>query len=157
MPPTLPQPKPTSVATPARADFERCHDAAELNRLLNHPSIRPKMGGEGVLDGTPLLGIFYLSDGGGMLFHESDPGLWEGHYLFTDPSHDLALGMVRAFVLEAQPRLLWGRVPVGNRAARLFTRKLGFKSLGLRAAPFQAEIFVWGRVPCRSSAISLVE
>lgn len=138
-------------------DFERCRDLAELNRLLNHPVIRPHMGGEGELDGKLLLdiGIFYLSDDGGMLFHESDPGLWEGHYLFTRRApYNLALGMVCAFVLEAQPRLLWGRVPVANRAARLFTRKIGLTSLGIRQRPFPAEIFVWGRLPCRLSGTS---
>ncbi len=138
-------------------DFRRCDDVGELNRLLNHPAIRPNMGGEGELDGAPLLHAFYLSDHGGMLFHESDPGLWEGHYLFTAPApYKLALGMVHAFVLDKAPKLLWGRVPVANRPARMFTRKLGFTSLGIRERPFPAEIFAWGRVPCLSSEISSV-
>jgi hypothetical protein len=138
-------------------DFNRSHDPAKLNALLNHPRIRPNMGGEGELDGTPLLGIFYLSDHGGMLFHESDPGLWEGHYLFTARApYDLALGMVRAFMLEARPRMLWGRVPVANRAARLFSRKIGLTSLGIRQRPFPAEIFAWKRALCPSSATFLV-
>lgn len=136
-------------------DFHRSHDAGELNRLLNHPRIRPNMGGEGELDGSGLLGVFYLSDHGGMLFHESDPGLWEGHWLFTSPApYGMALAMVEKFVLEVKPKMLWGRVPVANRAARLFTRRIGFESLGLRAAPFQAEIFVWGRVSLSSGTSS---
>jgi hypothetical protein len=112
------------------------------------------MGGEGDLDGAPLMGVLYLSDQGGMLFHESDPGLWEGHWLFhARAPYGTALAMVRKFVLSEKPKLLWGRVPVANRAARLFTRKLGFTSLGIRERPFPAEIFVWGRTSCRSSAI----
>lgn len=124
--------------------FQRSHDVEALNALLNHPRIRPNMGGEGVLDGAPLLDIFYLSDTGGMLFHGSE-GIYEGHYLFTAPApYELALGMVRACMLE-EAELVWGRVPVGNRAARIFTRRIGFTSLGIRAAPFQAEIFYRGR------------
>lgn len=119
------------------------------------------MGGEGKLDGSVLLdgGIFYLSEKGGMLFHPSDPGIYEGHFLFLPRSrpYDLALGMVRACVLEAAHRMLWGRVPVANRAARLFTRRLGFESLGVRAAPFPAEIFVWARRQSLLSATSSEE
>jgi hypothetical protein len=98
------------------------------------------MGGQGILDGTPLLDIFYLSAAGGMLFHGSG-GVYEGHYLFTAPAPcELALGMVHACMLEGA-ELIWGRVPVGNRAARIFTRKIGFNSLGLRERPFPAEWF----------------
>lgn len=129
-------------------DFIRSRDVEALNRLLNHPRIRPHMGGEGILDGSPLLenGFLLLSDTGGMLFHGAD-GIMEGHYLFTRPSYDLALGMVHACMLEAARRCLWGRVPVQNRAAALFTRRLGFEYLGVRAAPFPAHIFAKGRRP----------
>ncbi len=129
-------------------EFTRCYDIAELNRLLNHPRIRPYLGTDGKswIDGAPLMGLFYLSDQGGMTFHESEPGLWEGHYLFTERGcFDLALGMVHACVLEARPKMIWGRVPVQNKAGRMFTRKLGFTSLGICERPFPAEIFVWQR------------
>ncbi len=139
------------------ASFHSSRDVAELNHLLNHPRIRPHMGGEGYLDGTPLMGAFYTSEHGGMLFHESEPGLWEGHWLFLAPNpKKLALGILAQFMLDEQPKLLWGRVPVGNRAARLFTRSMGFTSLGLRECPFLAEIFVWGQSPCRSLVKSSV-
>lgn len=141
-------------------DFVRSESLEALNGLLNHPLIRPNMAGDDVLDGRPLLdgGLFYLSDLGGMLFHPSDPGIYEGHYLFTArgaPVYEMALGMVHACVLEAAHRMLWGRVPVANRAARIFTRRLGFTSLGIRQRPFPAEIFVWKRALCHSSGRSL--
>lgn len=105
------------------------------------------MGGEGELDGTPLLGVFYTSDQGGMLFHESDPGLWEGHWLFTARApYGMALAMVKQFVYEMDPKLLWGSIGIGNRAARLFTRRLGFTSLGVRKRlGHEQEFFVWER------------
>lgn len=154
-------PLPASPAPSPSIEFHRSADVAELNRLLNHPSIRPNMGGAGILDGAPLLqsGFMYLCEHGGALFHGED-GLVEGHYLFLPSlrgaeAMKMALGMINACVLEPSHRMLWGRVPVQNRAARLFTRKLGFVSLGIRDAPLPSEIFVWKRAPWALSATSL--
>lgn len=127
--------------------FERSTDVVTLNALLNHPRIRPHMGAEGYLDGAPLLenGFMYLSDHGGMLFH-GDDGILEGHYLFTERGcYGTALAMVEQCVLEIGFRALWGRIGLINRAARLFTRRLGFTSLGIRQRPFPAELFIWKR------------
>lgn len=106
------------------------------------------MGGDGEswIDGEPMMEVFYLSDQGGMLFNEAEGELWEGHLLFHAPApYGTALAMVENFVLSEKPKLLWGRIPVGNRPARLFTRKIGFTPLGIRECPFAAEIFVWGK------------
>lgn len=126
----------------------RSSDVAELNRLLNHPRIRPHVGGEGYADGQAILdagAMFYLSDQGGAIFHEGEPGIWEGHCLFHGRApYKLALGMIRALIYAVNPKLLWGAVRTENRAARLFTRKLGFTSLGFRERlGHQHEIFVW--------------
>lgn len=114
------------------------------------------MGGEGVLDGAPLMergGFLYLSGDEGMFFHRSAPGIFEGHFLFLQRGqYGTALAMVEQVMVEAAHRCLWGRVPVQNRAAALFTRRLGFDCLGVRAAPFEAHIFARGQRPYPSLA-----
>lgn len=139
-----------------RVEFTRSQSVAALNALLNHPDIYPNMGADGYLDGSPLLadGFLYLCDHGGMLFHGTGRAL-ECHYLFLaslrgGEAQKMALGMVHACVLENPSRILWGRVSLENRAARLFSRKLGFVSLSICDAPLPVEIFVWGGASCRS-------
>lgn len=132
--------------------FVRSDRVGALNALLNHPEIRRHLYGSDRLDGADLLAegaLFYLSEYGGALFHGQD-GIVEGHYLFLPEgrgvvARNLALGMIDACVLQPGHRLLWGRVDVAHRAARLFTRQLGFVSLGIRDAPLPSEVFVWGR------------
>lgn len=100
-----------------------------------------------MLDG----GAFYVSEGGGVLFHPW-ADTWEGHYLLLDrgkAARDLALGILARFMLDVRPKLLWGRVAVSNRPARLFTRRLGFTSLGVRTGipprpDLEFEIFALG-------------
>jgi hypothetical protein len=139
--------------------FVRSRSAKALNALLNHSSIRQHLVGDDRLDGTELLesgAVFYLSDVGGSIFHQTAPGVWEGHYLFLPEgrgklARDLALGMIEAFMLEAGRPSLWGRILVGNRPARLFTRSLGFVSAGISGAPLPSEIFIWKQARGRDS------
>lgn len=145
-----------AISSSRPASFSRSYDAVALNALLNDPRIRPFMGGkDGPLDGSPLMerGFLYLSDKGGLFVHECDAGIWEGHWLFTERGcYGTALAMVEQCVLSVAHRCLWGRVGVQNRAAALFTRRLGFEHLGVRAAPFPAHIFAMGQKPFPSLA-----
>lgn len=109
-----------------------------IGNLLNHPDIRPAMGGDGWLDAELLPPHIYLGDErGGMLFIENATGIYEVHYLFTaeirgGEALKIASGMILALMLDHDAKMIWGSVPIGNRPARIFTRKLGFTSLGIR-------------------------
>jgi hypothetical protein len=118
-----------------------------ISNLLNHPDIRPFMGGEGVLDAELLPPHVYLGDHrGGMLFIENMPNVYEGHYLFTRATRlrekiEIASSMIVKMLLEHEAELIWGQVPIANRKARWFTRQIGLSPLGFRQRPYPSEIF----------------
>lgn len=118
--------------------IRRTFDPVEVNGLLNKQEVRETIGGEGSLDVTDLLAdsknICLIASGGGAFFRWTGPGVYEGHSFFTARGREaITLGKQMLSALEAD--MVWGATPVELRHARLFNRKLGFKSLG----PIQME------------------
>jgi hypothetical protein len=122
--------------------IERCFDAEQVNELINEPSIRPTVGGEGALEATTLLAdrrnVCLLAEGGGAMFRWTGPGVYEGHSFFRVRGKEaLSLGraMIACMGLNYGATLIWGLTPTDNKAARWFNRKLGFRSLGPMQSP----------------------
>jgi len=114
-------------------------DIPAVTELLNDPSIRPTIGGDGFLDPSALIldprNRFYFDDRGGACFAWRGPQIYEGHSFFRVRGKD-ALKAGRECLALLDYRMVWGNTPEANRAARWFNRKLGFKSLGMVHDPY---------------------
>jgi hypothetical protein len=123
-------------------------DTDAINSILNHPTVRPTIGGEGVLDSTTLLGDdrnrLYFDERGGAVFAWRGPGIYEGHSFFLVRGSEAMEAGRECLSLMADARMIWGNTPEDNRAARWFNRRLGFKSLGMIDTPDlgRCELFV---------------
>lgn len=64
--------------------------AERINRVVNHPDVRPWVGGAGELNLSSLVAdprnVLLMGQGGGVLFQWLEPGLYEAHTQF-DPEH----------------------------------------------------------------------
>lgn len=82
------------------------------------------------------LGNLALTDGHNiMLFSQTEPGIYQGHWLLRARGKDAFLAaadLLREFFLLTDARMVFGLVPAPRRASRWFTRQMGFVSNGLR-------------------------
>ncbi len=112
---------------------------AELvNKLANDPGVLGQLGYvwldfSGFFDrpGNIALG----GDDGVALFGNRGRGEFEGHYLFSPrlrgkPALDAAKAMLGYMFTTVGARVIVGETPADNRAARLFSRALGFTRRG---------------------------
>lgn len=120
-------------------------DIPRLNEMLNHPDVKPTAGLKSLddLDVSPLFNrrnIILIAEYGGAIFAWSAPGIYEGHSFFLPEGRgEYALTIGRQMldlVFAKGATRIWGQTPVEYRAARMFNRKLGFKSIGFDIAPF---------------------
>lgn len=122
----------------------RTYDPTVLNRIANLPEVKPYFGhveeGDIYFDElVPLRDDYILLCNGedaGMVLEWSGPNIWQGHILFGRSCRGGA--GLREFrkMLDwcfgpGQAKIIWGQVPIDNRAARIFVRKAGFQSRGL--------------------------
>jgi len=122
--------------------MHRTFNAGPVNLLLNHPAIRPTIGGEGALDAATLLAdrrnICLITDAGGAMFAWRGPGIYEGHSFFKCRGRE-AIGLGKALLAKLfndhDARMVWGLTPEALRHVRWFNRKLGFASHGLAETP----------------------
>ena len=142
--------------------IRRTFDADTLNAIANHPEVRPGCGpGTEPLDFTHFLSdrrnVALISDGGAAMFVWSGPDIYEVHTMFLPEARKGAVQvgrtMLNAMVDHHAARIIWCRVPEGNRACRLFTRLCGFASQGfttdLHLGP--VELFKLENAPCHLS------
>lgn len=120
--------------------IRRTLNADEIDALLNHPDIRPTIGGEGYLNCDMLIedrrNIFLVADGGGACFAWRGPGIYEGHSFFTARGKEaVSLGKQMLSVMSDQAKMVWGTTPERLRHVRMFNRLIGFKSLGMIDTP----------------------
>jgi hypothetical protein len=128
--------------------IRRTIDADEIDELINHPLIRPTIGGDGALCADKLVedrrNIFLVDEGGGALFAWRGPGIYEGHSFFLVRGREaISLGRAMLAIMQDQADMVWGLTPESLRHVRLFNRKIGFKSSGLLETPEgRCELFV---------------
>lgn len=127
--------------------IERYYDPDFINLLINEPTIRPTVGGNGYLDATSLLedqrNICLADEGGGAIFVWSGPGVYHGHSFFLARGREaIDLGQRMLGYMSDEANLIWGLTPRRLRHVRWFNRQIGMKSLGLMDTPDgQCELF----------------
>ena len=113
-----------------RRDF----DAVRINRVVNHPEVKRWISQTNdVIDLTPMVtnprNILLMSDGGGTLFVNHAPALYELHTQFLPDGRRLAFRFVREALrwmfLRSDAMELMTRVPIVNEAAVRFTEAFG--------------------------------
>jgi hypothetical protein len=125
-----------------RALVRRSFDAADINPILNDPSVMQYVAlpGMGSLDVTPLLedyrNVLLMADGGGMLFCMLEPGMYEVHTTFLKPKRDASgkgphirnacLAAYHWMFVHTDCTDLVTRIPASNRAARIFSPLVGW-------------------------------
>lgn len=82
-----------------------------------------------------------LTDGRniGMFEAQETPGTFHGHMIFRDRGKfalEVARKMIRHLVDLFGALAIYGETPVQKRAARWFSRQLGFRSRGIKSTPY---------------------
>lgn len=138
--------------------IRRSFDGDLLNRLVNHPDVRPDVGGDGVsvLDLKPLAeddkNYLLLGPAGGFLYTWGAPATFEVHtFILPEGRGPQAFALAREsveYMVSAGADHLWTRVERGARHTRIFTMKAGFKPCGeqtldLGGGPVLYDLFNW--------------
>lgn len=128
------------VAAGARPRIWReMESAAEINRILNHPSVFPwvALPGQDKFDVSRIVVdprvVFLRCEGGVMVLApdgEAASGMWEAHTSFLDgyrgkEALDCAREMMAWMFCHTGAMMLWTRVPVHNQAALAMIRAVG--------------------------------
>ena len=123
--------------------IRRTMDAAFLNSVVNHPEVRPWLGGDAPIDLGPALSdarnVALVSDLGGFFMEHREPGLYEVHTQFLPEGrgrHALKCvweAMRYMFVQTDCTRLLT-RIPVGNHRTLAFAAAVGWPKIFERKA-----------------------
>lgn len=145
--------------------IERSFDADLFNRFINHPEVRPFIGGDPAahIDLTAAVAnpanVFLEGEHGGFCCSWSAPDTYEIHTLILPEGrgkwgYDLAVAG-RRWMAEFGAKHLWTRVAPEMRSVRAFTRAAGFRPCGqntidLGAGPVTYDLFHW-RAECQQS------
>ena len=135
----------------------RSFDSQRLNYLVNHPEIRPSIGGDGTSEldlSHNLLDWNYFLEGefGGFLLNWSAPATFEVHtFILPEGRGGWALEFAEKainYMITEGVTHMWTRVPKKDRHTRLFTLKMGFvpcgsQTLDMGFGPVEYELFDW--------------
>jgi hypothetical protein len=123
--------------------IRRTMDAAFLNEIVNHPEVRPWVGGDGVLDLTPVItnpaNLAVVTDTGGFIAVGVGEGRYEIHSMFRPTGHGVVAAMREAltYCFTATDAVeLVTKVPVGNKAADGLATLAGFRLQGSVTMPW---------------------
>jgi hypothetical protein len=98
------------------------------------------------------LNVCLVEDGSGAIFCWRGPGIYEAHVFFAVRGRgaiDLGHRLMNVMGVHYGARLFWALVPVESRKVRMFTRLMGWKSLGVRETRHGFnELFVSGECEC---------
>lgn len=117
----------------------RSFDADAVNALVNHPTIRPGVGGVGDLDLTQavetLSNWFLLGEYGGFACCWSGPGIYEVHtFILPEGRGRWAIDAVSdavAIMTAEGAELLWTRVDPAAAHTKRFCKLTGFERAGV--------------------------
>lgn len=116
--------------------IRRSFDAGEINAVLNDPSVLPiiTIPGLDTIDVSPLVAntnnILLMADGGGVLFCQHEPGIYEVHTNFLPEFRGrnairASLAAYRWMFTRTDCMVLLTRAPVPNKAANKFCHIVG--------------------------------
>lgn len=124
--------------------LSRSFDVAHINEVINHPEVRPFIGGDGEIDITPAViekqNVFLMGEHGGFMLAWSAPNVHEIH-TFILPSgrgswaREAAQELI-AFCRKNGDRMIWTKVPKGRKNVEAFTRRAGLKATGEEVTMF---------------------
>lgn len=129
--------------------------ANHINKIVNHPDVRPTSGGDGVsrIDFTSQMdSIIALEDRGGFWLLKEEPNnVYGGHYAFLPKyrgKHALKLGrkVLDYMFNEIGAKRIIGRQPVENKLASVYNLALGIKKgpieeVSVNGFTYTAQIF----------------
>jgi hypothetical protein len=133
----------------------RLRDAGALGRVLERDDIAPLVDGfDPVAWLADRRNVALIDDHGDIaLFERTGKGVFEGHTLFASRGREaIETGrtMLAAMFDMYGARAIWGRTPIERPAARWFSRRLGFRSLGVvETVRGPCELFYLGAEQCR--------
>lgn len=131
------------AVTPEPIRLRRSFDAAEINAIINDPSVLPNVALPGMdsIDMAPVIAdgrnIFLMADGGVIVFCWCEPGTYEVHTNFLKPERgahsqrgpyiqNACLAAYRWMFVHTDCLVLLTRIPAFNRAAAIFAPLLGW-------------------------------
>lgn len=126
--------------------FHRTMDAGFLNTVVNDPTVRPWLGGEGELDLTAVIAnpanYAFVTAGGGWLLVKHEAGVYELHSQFVKEArgrHVFEVGReaIRRFFAETDALEIVTKVPVKNRPASVGACLMGFAERFRRSNAWQ--------------------
>jgi hypothetical protein len=117
-------------------ELRRSFDAADINPVLNDPSVLPSITVPGIetLDVTALLAdpcnVLLATEGGGIIFAQQEPGIYEAHTMFLPAYRGryairFALSACRWMFTHTDCMVLLTRIPSFNLAATQLARLMG--------------------------------
>lgn len=117
--------------------LERSFDAERINAVVNHPEVRPYVGGADLdeLDVTPLVNApehwFLMDEHGGFMLAWSAPGVREVHTFVTPEGRGQWAADRRAEMLDYArangTKTLWTKIPEGLPHVERFARQGGMR------------------------------
>lgn len=124
--------------------IRRVYDASEIDGIINSETVRPTVGGEGILTVFELIederNIFLRDGENGAAFAWRGPGVYEGHSFFTARGFEaIRIGKAMLNSMGGTANLIWGLTPKDLRHVRWFNRQIGFRSLGMMDTPDQGQ------------------
>lgn len=84
--------------------------------------------------------VIVLTDGSniGIFEAQEEPGVFHGHTIFQERGRDAIVAgrkILKCLAMVYGAKRVKGETPLEKRAARWFTRKLGFQSEGIKSTP----------------------
>lgn len=146
----------------------RSDNPEHANWLVNHPGIRPFIGGDGksFVDLTAAVlnndNYLLLGDHGGFMLTWTAPGTFEVHtFILPEGRGRAALELAseaREYMVSQGMQHLWTRVPIGARNVRRFTMAMGlvpcgFQTCDFGGGPVEYELFEW-RHECQQQQLA---
>lgn len=129
-------------------DLSPCTDAVVLNRVANHPAVRPYLGlGSEPMDTQWILDlpgtVCLMGDLGGFIFLQVGEGVYSVHSLFLPEGRGgkavrAAMDAVAHVFTHENARVITTEVPVNNPAAKWLALRCGFVEFQRRAGDWIA-------------------
>jgi hypothetical protein len=139
--PDLPQEGDPDI-TPVTSAVRRSFEASDINPIFNDPTVFPNVSIPGLdhIDCTNLVedprNVLLMADGGGILFCQIEPGIYEVHQAFLKPKRNskggphirnVNVNAYRWMFTHTDCMVLLTRIPAFNRAAIIFAPLLGWR------------------------------
>jgi hypothetical protein len=129
-------------------DLAICTVASDLNRVMNAPTVRPRLGlGTAPVDAQAILDlpgtIALMGAHGGFVFLYHGAGVYSVHSLFLPEGRGAAavragIGALEWMWANTSAKIITTEAPDDNPAAKWLARRVGFRPIGRRVGAWTA-------------------